>query len=75
VRGLGAKRRSPLLTRPAKQACENRVRDRDFVVARAADDRPPSKVMKLAALHVEMLRIYCRDAELFAGNGAAGRFR
>ena len=31
-----------------------------------------SKVMKLAALHVEMLHVYCRDAELFASNAAAG---
>jgi hypothetical protein len=27
---------------------------------------------KLAALHVEMLRVYCWDAELFASNAAAG---
>jgi hypothetical protein len=39
MRGLGAKRRSALMTRPAKRACENRVRDREFAVAGAADDR------------------------------------
>ena len=26
----------------------------------------------LAAFHVEMLRVYCRDAEVFASDAAAG---
>jgi hypothetical protein len=62
VRGLGAKRRSPLMNRAAKQA------DRGLVVAGAVDD--PRQA--LAALHVEMLCVYCWDAELFASNGSAG---
>src|SRR6266481_3726209 len=35
VRGLGAKRRSPIMTRPAKQAYENRVRDRGLCCSRS----------------------------------------
>jgi hypothetical protein len=40
VRGLRAKRRSPLMTRPAKQALENRVRDRELCCAGVANDPP-----------------------------------
>ena len=43
VRDLAAKRRTPLMTRPAKQVCENRVRLCTHSKHKTGSGRPPQR--------------------------------